>query len=255
MRLYVNKDAPMNKVLCTLITASGFVALLLLALAGPMYRLEWLGLGQAFGMMRWAFFAGVASVVLVIGYSLWRRPGGRLGSVLAFSALAGLCAAYIPLSQLQAARSVPPIHDISTDLENPPEFVDVIPLRADAPNPPEYPGEETAEQQRQAYPDLAPIVLKFPLERVHRATEELVERLGWELVASVRDDATARIEATDTTRWFGFKDDVVIRLQSVEDGTRLDMRSKSRVGGSDIGTNAERIREFTRTLPRALGRE
>ncbi|MDQ2075754.1 DUF1499 domain-containing protein [Marinimicrobium sp. ABcell2] len=245
----------MNKLLSTLIAASGFVALLLLALAGPLYRLEWLGLGMAFGMMRWAFFIGVASVVLIIGYSLWRRPGGRFGSVLAFSALAGLVAAYIPLSQLQAARSVPPIHDISTDLENPPEFVETLPLRQDAPNPPEYPGEETAEQQREAYPDLAPLILKYPLERVHEAAEQLVEQLGWDLVASVLDDNRARIEATDTTRWFGFKDDVVIRLIQVDEGTRLDMRSKSRVGGSDIGTNAERIREFTRALPGALSSE
>lgn len=242
----------MNRVLCIAVAASGFAALLLLLVAGPLYRLEWLGLGQAFGLMRWAFYLGVASVVVIIGYTLWRRPGARLGSVLALSALTGLIAAYIPLSQMQAARSVPPIHDISTDLDSPPEFVDVIPLRANAPNPPEYAGEETAEQQRQAYPDLAPMILKFPLDEVHQAVEQLVERSDWELVASVRDNGVARIEATDTTRWFGFKDDVVIRLQTVEEGVRLDMRSKSRLGGGDVGTNAERIRTFIDTLPLVL---
>lgn len=242
----------MKKVLCIAVAASGFVAMLLLWVAGPLYQLEWLGLGQAFGLMRWAFYLGVASVVVIIGYTLWRRPRARLGSVLAVSALTGLIAAYIPLSQMQAVRSVPPIHDISTDLDNPPEFVDVIPLRANAPNPPEYAGEETAEQQRQAYPDLAPVILKFSLDEVHQAVEQLVERSGWELVASVHDNGTARIEATDTTRWFGFKDDVVIRLQTVEEGVRLDMRSKSRLGGSDVGTNAERIRTFIDTLPLVL---
>lgn len=244
----------MHKILCALSIASGFTALLLLAIAGPSHRLEWLDLGQAFTLMRWAFFLGVASVILVLGYSLWRRPGRKLATVLAFSALAGLCAAYIPLSQMQSARSVPAIHDISTDLDNPPEFVDVIPLRADAPNPHEYAGEETAELQREAYPDLQPLMLSAELEQVYNAAREVVAALNWDLAASVQDTESARIEATDTTFWFGFKDDVVIRLESVETGTRLDMRSKSRVGRSDLGKNAERIREFTRALDRTLGR-
>lgn len=242
----------MNTVLRIAVAASGFLALVLLLVAGPLYQLEWLGLSQAFGLMRWAFYLGVTSVVVTLGYAIWRRPGARFGSVLALSALAGLIAAYIPLNQMQAARSVPPIHDISTDLDNPPEFVDVIPLRANAPNPPEYAGEETAEQQRVAYPDLGPVILKLPLDEVHEAAEHLVQRFGWELVASERDNGMARIEATDTTRWFGFKDDVVIRLQTVEEGVRLDIRSKSRLGRSDVGTNAERIRTFIDALPLVL---
>lgn len=244
----------MHKILCALIVASGFTALFLLTIAGPSHRLAWLDLGQAFSLMRWAFYLGVASVLLVLGYSLWRRPGRRVATVLAFSALAGLCAAYIPLSQMQSARSVPAIHDISTDLNNPPEFVDVVPLRADAPNPHEYAGEETAEQQREAYPDLQPLMLDAELDQVYDAALEVVAALNWELVGSVQDTEGARIEATDTTFWFGFKDDVVIRLESIQTGTRLDMRSKSRVGRSDVGKNAERIREFTRALDRTLGR-
>src|SRR5690625_2671463 len=101
---------------------------------------------------------------------------------------------------MQAARSVPPIHDISTDLDNPPELVDVIPLSANAPNPPEYAGEETAEQQRVAYPALGPVILRLPLDEVHEAAEHLAQRFGWELVVSARDTGMARVEATDTTR-------------------------------------------------------
>lgn len=242
----------MHKVLGVICSISGFVALFMLFLAGPSYRLEWLELGQAFTLMRWAAYVGIASVILAIGYSIWRRPGGRLGSVLAFSALTGLVAAYIPISQMQSAGSVPPIHDISTDLENPPAFVEILPLREDAPNPPEYAGEETAEQQREAYPDLAPLVIEIPLERVFEAARKEADSMGWELVAAVREGGTARIEATATTRWFGFKDDVVIRLQETAPGTRLDIRSKSRVGKSDVGKNAERIREFTANLQRRL---
>ena len=134
----------MNKLFCALAIISGFAALALLAAAGPAYRLNWLELGQAFALLRLAAVVGAGSVVLIIAYSYWRRPEGRVVQALAFSALAGFVAAYIPLSQLQNARKVPPIHDVSTDLTNPPEFVDILPLRAQAPNPPEYAGEEVA---------------------------------------------------------------------------------------------------------------
>lgn len=242
----------MNKIFCAVCIASGFTALLLLALAGPAYQLGLLELGQAFTLLRWAAYLGIASVPLVLGYAFWKKPGGRVASVLAFSALAGLISAYIPISQMQSAKSVPPIHDISTDLENPPAFVDIVPLRKDAPNPPEYAGEETAEQQREAYPKIQPLVFDRPLERVYEAAQKTAENLGWHLVSATQEGTQARIEATDTTRWFGFKDDVVVRLQTLEQGTRVDLRSKSRVGKSDVGKNAERIREFSIRLQRTL---
>ena len=66
--------------------------------------------------------------------------------------------------------------------------------------------------------------------------------MGWEIVAS--DPAAGRIEATDTTFWFGFKDDVVVRVAAAPDGSRVDVRSLSRVGLSDVGTNAARIRKY-----------
>jgi len=188
----------------------------------------------------------------VLGYAFWKKPGGRIASVLAFSAFAGLISAYIPFSQLQSAQSVPPIHDISTDLKNPPQFVDILPLRKNAPNPPEYAGQETAEQQREAYPKLETLVLELPLERVYEAAQKASENLGWDLVSANLEGEQARIEATDTTLWFGFKDDVVVRLQTVEQGTRVDVRSKSRVGKGDVGKNAERINEFLTRLKRSL---
>src|SRR5690606_29915881 len=134
---------------------------------------------------------------------------------------------YIPLSQMQTARSVPAIHDITTDLDNPPEFVDVLPLRRDAPNPPEYAGEDAARQQLEAYPDIAPLFLEVPLDRVYETAQQVSDSMGWELVAANLEQGRARVEATDTTRWFGFKDDVVIRIQDTPEGTRVDIRSKS----------------------------
>jgi uncharacterized protein (DUF1499 family) len=141
---------------------------------------------------------------------------------------------------------VPPIHDISTDTQNPPEFVDIAPLRANAPNPPEYAGAETAALQGEAYPDLQPIRLRADRDAVYVAALDVVRKTGWELVSQVPDEG--RIEATDTTRYFGFKDDVVIRIVADNGETVVDVRSKSRLGRSDVGTNAARIRSFREKL-------
>jgi len=70
--------------------------------------------------------------------------------------------------------------------------------------------------------------------------------MGGELVAS--DPVAGRIEATDTTFWFGFKDDIVVRVAPAPGGSRVDVRSTSRVGLSDVGTNAARIRKYLRAL-------
>lgn len=242
----------MKKLFGTIALLSGFLALLMIFLAGPAYRSGTLDLGQAFTLLRWGAFVGLASPPLIIAYGLLVKPSGRIVSILAVSAVVGLFSFYIPFSQWQNARSVPPIHDISTDLDNPPAFVDILPLRANAPNPPEYAGEETAEQQREAYPEVAPLILAYPMERVFDAVVATVEQRGWQLVAAVQEDDNARVEATDTTLWFGFKDDVVIRLQPADDGVRVDIRSKSRVGRSDVGKNAERIRAFSNQLIQTL---
>src|SRR5690625_7618178 len=125
----------MNTVLRIAVAASGFLALVLLLVAGPLYQLEWLGLSQAFGLMRWAFYLGVTSVVVTLGYAIWRRPGARFGSVLALSAVAGLIAAYVPLDQMRAARAVPRIHGISTDIAHPAEVWAVLPSTGERPIP------------------------------------------------------------------------------------------------------------------------
>lgn len=145
-------------------------------------------------------------------------------------------------------RSLPHIHDITTDTADPPEFVAVLPLRADAPNPPEYAGEEIAVQQRAAYPDIQPLRLPLaPVQAFERALAT-ADSQGWHIVAAALPEG--RIEATATTFWFGFKDDVVIRVTPDNGGSRIDMRSKSRVGGSDVGANAARIRAFFADLER-----
>jgi uncharacterized protein (DUF1499 family) len=141
---------------------------------------------------------------------------------------------------------VPPIHDISTDLVDPPAFVAVLPLRADAPNSAIHGGAELAAAQRRAYPDITPVMLADTAASAHGRALAAARRMKWEIVAA--DVHSGRIEATATTFWFGFKDDIVIRISSIGGASRIDVRSVSRVGKSDVGANAARIRAYLASL-------
>lgn len=235
-----------------LILALAAGALALVAALG--YRTGALELGGSFSALRWAARGGAAALVVsLVGLALTVVRGrkgplddlvpGVAAGVLAIAI--GAVAYAVPAQQQSIARSLPPIHDITTDMENPPAFVDVLPLRADAPNPPEY-DPEIAPQQREAYPDLGPIILDDPPAAAFERALAAVDDMGWDLVA---DDAGAgRIEATDTTFWYGFKDDVVVRIRPDGSGSRIDVRSKSRVGRGDVGANAARIQVYAERL-------
>ncbi|PSJ45624.1 DUF1499 domain-containing protein [Zobellella endophytica] len=143
----------------------------------------------------------------------------------------------------------PAIHDISTDTVNPPSLLAAARLRGDRDHPTGYDGEALAARQRAAWPALAPLLLPHPPARVHAATLALLERRGWQRVDNGDD---RQLEAVATSLLFGFKDDVAIRLTATAGGTRVDMRSASRVGKSDLGANAHRIRTFLADLAAAL---
>ncbi|SEL50499.1 DUF1499 domain-containing protein [Halomonas daqiaonensis] len=233
--------------------AGGILALLAalsMAGAGPTYRTGLLSLGDAFSMLRYGAYialgaAGLGLLALLIA-AFTRRALPALLSGLVI--LASLVLVTVPWMQLQQAQAVPPIHDITTDMQDPPAFDALVQAREAAPNAVDYPGEATARQQREAYPAIQPLVLDAPLPEVLAAAEAEARDAGWEIAAV--DDT--RIEATATTTWFGFKDDVVIRLTETPDGVQVDMRSASRLGRGDVGTNAARIRAFLKALERRL---
>lgn len=189
----------------------------------------------------------VSLVSTAVGLSLSKGSGGAASSQRAWAALIAAVVFFaFSLSQRPDASGVPPIHDITTDLGNPPAFDAILAFRADAPNPPEYAGEETAEQQRAAYPDIQTVSIEKPADEILNAAKQVAEELGWEIIAV--DAVGGRIEATDTTFWFRFKDDVVIRLTPRGNETYVDIRSKSRIGRGDMGANASRIRRFLERL-------
>ncbi len=218
------------------------IAVLMLLAAGPGTRFGLWEYGTGFLLMRGAFFAGAAAAVLALVFLVVPRTRRAGATPLAVALVIGAATAWVPWNGLQTVRSLPFIHDITTDTEDPPVFVAVLPLRADAANPPEYPGAEVAQQQREAYPEVQPILTELGAAEAFDRAEQVARDLGWEIVVTVPQEG--RIEATDTTFWFGFKDDVVMRVRPTAAGSRIDIRSKSRVGRSDVGANAARIRAF-----------
>jgi uncharacterized protein (DUF1499 family) len=217
-------------------------ALLTLGLSGPGSRMGWWPFRTGLRLMTWAAYAGLAGIVL----ALVPLAMGSRRAVAAVALVASLAAFLPPWMFRRTAQSVPPIHDISTDTQDPPSFVAVLERRQGASNPSEYGGAEIASQQRQAYPDLQPLILSEPPARAFERALSAARGQGWEIVAAVPADG--RLEATDTTRWFGFKDDVVVRVRPEGAGSRVDVRSLSRVGRSDVGKNASRIRAYLRAL-------
>lgn len=215
------------------------------------YRAGAWQLGAAFRILFAAAWIALAGAVLSVVAAIATRPGlARRGFVLALvGAVGGALAFGIMVRWRMIAGRVPPIHDITTDTANPPPFVAILPLRAGAPNPAEYGGTDVASAQKAAYPDIVPVILPGPPGTAYRRALATANDMGWQIVAE--DSAAGRIEATATTRWFGFKDDVVIRITPAPAGGRVDVRSVSRVGKSDVGTNAHRIREFEERLTRA----
>jgi uncharacterized protein (DUF1499 family) len=234
--------------------ALALVAALALLLAGPGHRLGWWSFGTGLSVLRWAAYGGLAAAAVSTAALIlapWR--GQRRGLFRALAGLIiGLITVGVPAYYLQTARAVPPIHDITTDTEDPPEFQEILPLRADAPNPASYGGPAVAAQQREGYPELAPADYPITPETALEAALAAARAMGWSIVAT--DEAAGRIEATDQTFWFGFLDDVVIRVRPTDAGSRIDIRSVSRVGVSDIGTNAARVRAYLVELEDQIGR-
>jgi uncharacterized protein (DUF1499 family) len=200
--------------------------------------------------LRLAFLllAGGLLVLAVSGVVLVVRMvrGTGLADPAACAALAAaVLVGIVPVRTLVAAWGAPPIHDVTTDTETPPRFVAAVALNT--PGRTDYGGSALAERQHAAYPDLRPVMLpEAPADAFRRALVT-VEQMDWTIVAT--DPDALRIEATDRSFWFGFDDDVVIRITATGDaGSRVDVRSLSRVGVGDLGANVRRVRAFVAAL-------
>ena len=207
----------------------------------------------------WSFILAIGAILFGILFAWRAKKSGisrpkllRWIGMLSAIAYAGWIGTFV-----MAGISVPAIHDISTDLADPPAFV-TLALRAD--NLDAIPGEGDDEmkgmnpQQRwvivhqKAYGDIRSVRIDEPVPTVIAKAERLAKARGWDVAVSLPEEG--RFEATETSAFFRFKDDIVLRVKPTEtgDGSIVDMRSVSRVGSSDLGVNAKRVRSFLADL-------
>jgi uncharacterized protein (DUF1499 family) len=206
-----------------------------------------------------------AGLALILGIAAAVMKDFRAAALGVLAALAAGGAGVVPIKMKAAFEGNPFIHEITTDFENPPAII----AAADLPrkNPAEYRGMDpvpndpnglvVADAQRLAFPDIAPILAETDLQTATAAAKKVIREMGMEILADgPADDQTGggwRIEAVATSMWFGFKDDFIVRLTPMDDGrTKVDLRSKSRVGGSDLGANAARVRDFMKRFDAAV---
>ncbi len=236
----------------SLIARAGFLIALIAGFAAILA-----GRGTSYGIwsyrtgisvLRWAAYGGITAAALsLIGLIASLRiviVRGFLCAIL--GVVIGCFVAGIVLHWKKVAETVPPIHDITTDTKTPPQFVTILRLLKSDKNSPVYGGEAVAVQQRKAYPDIVPLILPLPPDQAFERALAVARRLGWQIIDADKD--SGRIEAVATTFWFGFSDDIVVRLRKQNSGCRVDIRSESRVGVSDLGKNAERIRRFLKAM-------
>jgi len=198
--------------------------------------------------MPWAAYSGLAAMAVAILAVLFGRRSLR-GWPIAAAAMAfvvGAAIAYVPWHYNQLRGSGP--NDITTDLDIPPPFAAVLAQRKadNSQNNGEYKGAKAVELQRRNYPDIAPVTLDLPPPAAFDRALAAAKRLGWAIVET--DKEAGRIEASEKSRWLGFTDDVVVRVAPAAAGSRIDVRSSSRVGTGDFGVNAARVRRYLAAL-------
>lgn len=237
----------------------------ILAILGPLTFMA-AGLGAKIGIWSWQFGLGTltrnvgpkilmatglfAVLSIILSLAIRPRKGFFVGAFALMVPLVGLG----QLAGVQKKVSeLPFIHDVTTDTQDVPVFTDAIlseRASVEGVNTVDYIGKTAGKDkvlvsvlQSQAYPDIRPLILADDSSVVFGEAKAAVKQLGWAIKSE--DVNSGIIEATDTTFWYGFKDDVIIRIRAGEGGgSVVDVRSISRIGGSDIGANADRIRKF-----------
>ena len=184
---------------------------------------------------------GIAGIIVArrrsLGRDLWSVAAGMAAS-FAVVVFLGM--------QLLRAISAPPIYQVSTNAEDPPEFIEIVARRGQASNSLELDAATIGLIQEESYPWVEPLLVRATPTEAFAEALGVLEAMGLEVVAEHPE--LGLIEAVDTTFWFGFKDDVAVRVRKYPQGSVIDVRSASRVGISDVGTNAKRVKEILRRL-------
>jgi uncharacterized protein (DUF1499 family) len=194
-------------------------------------------------------FAGTAAVVI------WRTGRRGAGVVASGVFLAALLLCYPAYLAANAVR-LPLLNDVSTDLVDPPQFSrSRIALAARGERTPEIPPPQARQEQRFAYPNIQPILLDQEADEAYQLVLRAIAARGWKIVEQTPPGGrigVGHIDAIDHSLIMGFPADVTIRMRPLAGQTRVDVRSASRVGRHDYGSNAQRIAKFAAEIQNQL---
>jgi uncharacterized protein (DUF1499 family) len=204
----------------------------------------------------------LAAVAILLAFAagivIWREGlGGLRQAVLAV--LIGVALIAYPAYLAVRAYQLPAIYDVTTDPIDPPQFDAIARLRPRDANPVAYQGLYAAELQHAAYPDIEPEESTATPQEAFDVAMKIIVKRKWRVVDArpPRSPAGGRptdgiIEAVARSLILGFPEDVVVRIRPTSDGTRLDVRSASRYGRTDLGSNAERVRNLIADIDAVL---
>lgn len=218
------------------------VGLAIFCVAMALFRLGQIGHLVLLGGLALVGLLALLALVMAVAALITGLGGDRRKNQTALMVLVlSLLLAYGPLTMARKLDSVPLINDISTDLVDTPRFIAVPDLRKPTDNSVEIDRDEQAKQKA-FYTGLTGLDSALAPQKAFERAMEQVQDMGWDIVMA--DATQGHIEATDTTAFLGFKDDIVIRIVATDTGSKIDMRSASRLGRSDLGVNAARIDAF-----------
>ena len=257
------------RLLTTLFALAALGCALAVAAAGPGTQLGWWDFGTGLTIIRKVAepimvgpvgappiftLAGLAALGGVILFFM--RARGVAGFAI-ICAAAAFAAGQVPLKMRADFMANPFIHDVTTDFANPPQIIAAAAL--ERVNPPDYLGDQlvprsdktVTQAQQEAFPDIVPRKVNRSLDETAEIVRVILAEMNMEMLDETLTDEGWRLEAAYKSRWFGFIDDFVVRVTPEGSMTRVDVRSKSRVGGSDLGANAKRVRAFFEKLEAA----
>ena len=223
--------------------------------AGPGTQLGLWEYGTGIAIIRNLYFPSILiAIITSLAFVVSLFSANRLRVLLFFAAAVVSGAAIVPYMFEHRLAANPFIHDITTDFEAPPQITAAANL--DRKNPAAYDGAApvpnsdltVAEAQRSAFPDIKPVFVSINVDDTARKSRDIIKLMKMKVLSESTIGSTITIEATYKSRWFGFIDDFIVRIQPDGDKARVDIRSKSRVGVSDLGANAQRVRNFVDKL-------
>ncbi len=237
------------------VALAAFVMAVTIVSAGPGTRLGVWEFGTGISIIRkMAIPSMIMAVMAILSFIASLFMARKLVPLMFIAAVAAVVAAIVPLKFEQNLAANPYIHDITTDFENPPAIV----AAADLPrkNPVAYLGSDPApnseitiaEAQRKYFPDIQPLIVDKKINEIADISSAIIREMKMEILKESMTDESAISEATYTSFWFGFVDDFIVRIMPKDGKLRIDVRSKSRVGTSDLGANAHRVQDFLKSF-------